>query len=63
MKYSDNFIINLSGYNIEGYVVLKIKDYGCGISKRDLLCIFDRGFIFIIDCNDIVFFGMGLYFV
>lgn len=34
LKYSDNSTINLSGYNIEGHVVLKIKDYGRGISKE-----------------------------
>ena len=46
LKYSDNSTINLSGYNIEGHVVLKIKDYGRGISKRDLPRIFDRGFTY-----------------
>ncbi|MDR4211256.1 sensor histidine kinase, partial [Bacillus thuringiensis] len=52
LKYSDNSTINLSGYNIEGHVVLKIKDYGRGISKRDLPRIFDRGFTSTTDRND-----------
>ena len=62
LKYSDNSTINLSGYNIEGHVVLKIKDYGRGISKRDLPRIFDRGFTSTTDRND-ASSGMGLYLV
>ena len=63
LKYSDNSTINLSGYNIEGHVVLKIKDYGRGISKRDLPRIFDRGFTSTTDRNDTASSGMGLYLV
>ena len=38
----------------------KIKDYGRGISKRDLPRIFDRGFTSTTDRND-TSSGMGLY--
>ena len=63
LKYSDNSTINLSGYTIEGHVVLKIKDYGRGISQRDLPRIFDRGFTSTTDRNDTASSGMGLYLV
>lgn len=63
LKYSDNSTINLSGYTIEGHVVLKIKDYGRGISQRDLPRIFDRGFTSTTDRNDAASSGMGLYLV
>ena len=63
LKYSDNTTIDLSGYMSEQHVVLKIKDYGRGISKRDLPRIFDRGFTSTINRNDTSSSGMGLYLV
>ena len=63
LKYSDNTTIDLSGYMSEQHVVLKIKDYGRGISKRDLPRIFDRGFTSTINRNDTASSGMGLYLV
>ncbi len=63
LKYSDNTTIDLSGYMFEQHVVLKIKDYGRGISKRDLPRIFDRGFTSTINRNDTSSSGMGLYLV
>ena len=62
LKYSDNSTINLSGYNIEGHVVLKLKTTVVELVK-DLPRIFDRGFTSTTDRNDTASSGMGLYLV
>ena len=62
LKYSDNSTINLSGYTIEGHVVLKLKTTVVEL-VRDLPRIFDRGFTSTTDRNDTASSGMGLYLV
>ena len=62
LKYSDNSTINLSGYTIEGHVVLKLKTTVVEL-VRDLPRIFDRGFTSTTDRNDAASSGMGLYLV
>ena len=63
LKYSDNTTIELASYMANGHVVLKIKDHGRGISKRDLPRIFDRGFTSTLNRNETASSGMGLYLV
>ena len=63
LKYSDNTTIELSSYMKNGHVVLKIKDHGRGISKKDLPRIFDRGFTSTLNRNETASSGMGLYLV
>lgn len=43
--------------------MLYIKDYGRGISKKDMLWIFEWGFMLMVNRNEMMFLGMGLYLV
>ncbi|MFW3590003.1 histidine kinase GraS/ApsS [Staphylococcus caprae] len=63
LKYSENTTIDLSSYMADGHVILKIKDHGRGISKKDLPRIFDRGFTSTMNRNETASSGMGLYLV
>lgn len=63
MKYSENFNIEIGIELNDQYVLLYIKDYGRGISKKDMLWIFEWGFMLMVNRNEMMFLGMGLYLV
>ncbi|BGE83177.1 histidine kinase GraS/ApsS [Staphylococcus petrasii] len=63
LKYSQNQDIVIRSFNREGYVALEIKDFGRGISHKDLPRIFERGFTSTANRNETTSSGIGLYLV
>ncbi|HCU7997755.1 TPA: histidine kinase GraS/ApsS [Staphylococcus aureus] len=63
LKYSENFNIEIGTELNDQHVSLYIKDYGRGISKKDMPRIFERGFTSTANRNETTSSGMGLYLV
>lgn len=63
LKYSENNMIEISGKLTNNHITLEIKDYGRGISQKDLPRIFDRGYTSTANRNETTSSGMGLYLV
>ncbi|PNZ70267.1 HAMP domain-containing histidine kinase [Staphylococcus croceilyticus] len=63
LKYSQNQDIVIRSFNRDGYVALEIKDFGRGISHKDLPRIFERGFTSTANRNETTSSGIGLYLV
>lgn len=65
LKYcNDNSKINISIENDSGFLILKIKDNGIGISEKDQENIFKKFFrVHTGDVHNVKGFGLGLYYV
>ncbi|HHO1812241.1 TPA: histidine kinase GraS/ApsS [Staphylococcus aureus] len=63
LKYSENFNIEIGTELNDQHVSLYIKDYGRGISKKDMPRIFERGFTSTANRNETTSSGIGLYLV
>ncbi|HCX1098863.1 TPA: histidine kinase GraS/ApsS [Staphylococcus aureus] len=63
LKYSENFNIEIGTELNDQHVSLYIKDYGRGISKKDMPRIFERGFTSTANRNETTSSGMDLYLV
>lgn len=63
LKYSEDNMIEMNGKCINQHIVLEIKDYGRGISKKDMPRIFERGYTSTANRNETTSSGMGLYLV
>lgn len=62
-QISENFNIEIGTELNDQHVSLYIKDYGRGISKKDMPRIFERGFTSTANRNETTSSGMGLYLV
>ena len=63
LKYSQGQDIVIRSFERDGHVALEIKDFGRGISKKDLPRIFERGFTSTANRNETTSSGIGLYLV
>lgn len=63
LKYSEDNMIEMNGKCTDQHIVLEIKDYGRGISKKDMPRIFERGYTSTANRNETTSSGMGLYLV
>ncbi|MCJ1662727.1 sensor histidine kinase [Staphylococcus sp. NRL 18/288] len=63
LKYSQNQDIMIRAFMRDDYVALEIKDFGRGISHKDLPRIFERGFTSTANRNETTSSGIGLYLV
>lgn len=63
LKYSQNQDIVIRTFNRDDHVALEIKDFGRGISNKDLPRIFERGFTSTANRNETTSSGIGLYLV
>lgn len=61
VKYSESGDIEIKSFAEDGMIKLSIRDYGVGISIRDLPRIFDKGFTSTSNHHNQAATGMGLY--
>lgn len=61
VKYSESSDIIIKSYSSEDQTKLEIKDFGRGITSKDLPRIFDKGFTSTTNNQNQIATGMGLY--